>query len=173
MGGVIAPAQSGQAVPVLHTIGYEKAALGAFIAALRAAGVTTLIDVREMPYSRRKEFSRSPLAAALIDAGIAYVHLHGLGNPKPGRDAARAGRRDEYIRIFTAHLEGREAQADLARAAEIAAPGGACLMCYERDARNCHRAMVAEALRRRAGLTVVDLKVANRTRSGDSQPSLF
>lgn len=173
MGGVITPAQSGEAVPVLHTIGYEKAVLGAFIAALRAAGVTTLIDVRETPYSRRKEFSRSPLAAALIDDGIAYVHLHGLGNPKPGRDAARAGRHDEYIRIFTAHLEGREAQADLARAAEIAAPGGACLMCYERDARNCHRSMVAEALRRRAGLTVVDLKVPHRGAVHGSQLLLF
>ena len=37
----------------LYSIGYEKARLGDVVGALQAAGVKTLIDVRDRPQSRR------------------------------------------------------------------------------------------------------------------------
>ena len=72
---------------VLHTIGYEKARLGDVIAALKRAGVETLIDVRDRPISRRPGFSKTQLAVALEDAGIRYVGLRALGTPPEGREA--------------------------------------------------------------------------------------
>lgn len=145
---------------VLATIGYEGAALADFVATLKAARVATLIDIREAPVSRRPGFSKHALADAVEAAGIAYRHLRGLGNPKPGRDAAKAGDTETYLRIFTNHMKSDVAQEDLARAAETARGGGACLLCYERDHRRCHRDIVAAALVERLGVTLRHLKVS-------------
>ncbi len=42
----------------IFTIGYEKATVAEFLAALQQAGVERLIDVRALPLSRRPGFSR-------------------------------------------------------------------------------------------------------------------
>ena len=65
----------------IFTIGYEGATVGEFLAALQDAGVERVIDVRALPLSRRPGFSKSPLGAALEEAGIDYVHLKALGTP--------------------------------------------------------------------------------------------
>ena len=65
----------------IFTIGYEGATVGEFLAALEKAGVKRVIDVRALPSSRRPGFSKSPLGAALGEAGIDYVHLKALGTP--------------------------------------------------------------------------------------------
>lgn len=144
----------------LRTIGYEGATLPAFLAALREAGVTTLVDVRDAPVSRKKGFSKRELATALEAAGIAYVHLRWLGNPKPGREAGRAGDIETYHRHYFARLATPEAQKALAEAARLAAAGGACLMCFERDPAHCHRTLVAQALAERMALDIEDLAPA-------------
>ncbi len=55
---------------VIATIGYEKASVAAVIAALRTAGIATLIDVRAVPWSRRPEVCKRSLKAAAERAGI-------------------------------------------------------------------------------------------------------
>lgn len=117
-----------------------------FIATLRGAGISRVIDVRQLPISRRKGFAKSALSMALAEAGIDYIHFRGLGDPKKGREAARAGDVRRFRAIFANHLRTKAAQADLKIAANLAAAGGACLLCYERDHSTCHRTMVAEAI---------------------------
>lgn len=141
-------------MPTLFTIGYEGAALRDVVAALRAAGVAELIDVRAVAASRRVGFAKSALRAGVESAGIAYRHLRDLGTPAEGRAAARAGRSDQMRRIFCAHLATAEAETALAGlAARIADGPPVCLLCLERDHRQCHRAILAERLSERvAGL---------------------
>lgn len=43
--------------PTLFTLGYEGLVIDAFIARLQAAQVKTVVDVRELPLSRKKGFS--------------------------------------------------------------------------------------------------------------------
>ena len=132
---------------VLCTIGYERASLAGFIAALKAAGVATLVDVRDQPWSQRPEFRRDELRKALLAAGLGYVHIRALGNPKEGRDAAHAGDMEAYGRAMDARLASSDGQKGLARAVALAKKKGpVCVMCYERDPARCHRSMVAEAL---------------------------
>jgi uncharacterized protein (DUF488 family) len=138
----------------LATIGYESAELADFIATLKLAGVTRLLDVRELPISRRKGFAKKALSEALGRAGIDYVHLRGLGDPKEGRQAARAGNFVQFRRVFNRHMLSALAQADLQSAVRYVAEGGACLMCYERDHTNCHRGIVAETLSSKMGVVV-------------------
>jgi uncharacterized protein (DUF488 family) len=64
-----------------------------------ATSVRLLIDVRELPTSRRKGFAKSALSSALAAADIGYLHLKGLGDPKPGRDAARAGDYAGFLKV--------------------------------------------------------------------------
>jgi uncharacterized protein (DUF488 family) len=142
---------------ILATIGYEHATQAEVIAKLTGAGVRTVIDVRAVASSRRAGFSKTLLAASLDAAGIAYVHLRDLGTPKPGRQAARAGRIAEMRAIYEAHLEDPAAQMQLAKAAEIASAGKSALLCYEADAAGCHRRIVAERLSLTLDLTVEDL----------------
>lgn len=144
-------------MPQLATIGYETRTLPELIATLRAAGVEVVIDVRAVPASRRAGFSKTMLAASLAEAGIDYVHLRALGTPKAGREAARRGRIAEMRAIFEQQLATPEAEHDLARAAAIAAERPAALLCLEADAAGCHRRIVAERLKARAGFSVRDL----------------
>jgi uncharacterized protein (DUF488 family) len=127
----------------LFTIGYEKARLPDVIGALKAARVEVLIDVRALPASRRPGFSKTPLSASLAESGIDYVHLRALGTPKPGREAARAGRTDDMREIFEAHLVEPATQLALAEAVSIAADRPSALLCYEADPAVCHRCIVA------------------------------
>lgn len=159
-------------MPVLATIGYEKAHPSDFLATLRAARVEVVVDVRAVPNSRRRDFARGPLAAALAVAGIRYAHLPALGTPKPGRDAARAGDRAGFERVMAAHLDGEEAQADLARLAGIAAAETACLLCLEADPARCHRSLVAERLARRMEVEVRHLFVRPGAASQEELPGL-
>ncbi len=130
----------------IWTIGYERVGAPDFVAALKAAKIKTLIDVREVANSRRAGFSKKALAASLDAAGIAYIHLKPLGTPKAGREAARKGDVSTMQRIFEAKLVEPESQLALAEAADLAKSGRACLMCLEHDWRDCHRAIVARHL---------------------------
>jgi uncharacterized protein (DUF488 family) len=141
----------------IWTIGYEKVGQADFIAALQAAKIKTLIDVREVANSRRAGFSKTSLAAALDEAGIAYIHMKALGTPKAGREAARKGDTKTMHRIFEAKMVEPESQLALAEAAEIAKKRRACLMCLEHDWRECHRTIVARHLTEDFGLTPVNL----------------
>ena len=133
----------------LCTIGYERTALVGFVAALKEAQVATLIDVRDQPWSQRPEFRRDTLRKSLLASGIGYVHIRALGNPKEGRDAAKAGDVESYRRHMDDRLASTEGQEGLARAVELAGKGPICLMCYERDPAHCHRSAVADDLVRR------------------------
>jgi uncharacterized protein (DUF488 family) len=136
----------GKTHTVLTTIGYEGANPADFIAALRAEAVSCLIDVRELAMSRRRGFAKTALSASLESAGINYIHLKNLGDPKAGREAARQNDMPRFLEIFSAHMRSDAAQADLRTAIALAVKGGVCLMCYERDASLCHRSVVATSI---------------------------
>lgn len=143
----------------LFTIGYEKASQGEVLAALAAAGVATLIDVRDRPLSRRAGFSKRQLQAAVEAAGMRYVHLKALGTPPEGREANRRRQWDRFWRIVDDKLATGEAEIELQRAADLAAAAPSCLLCYEADWRICHRRRVSEILGERYGFTARHLSV--------------
>jgi uncharacterized protein (DUF488 family) len=147
------------APPPLQTIGYEGTTIDAVLDRLRAARVKLLIDVRAVAASRKPGFSKRQLAAGLDGVGIGYVHLQGLGTPKPGRDAVRAGHPERMKPIFMTHMQGERARAELAEAIGLARGTRACLLCFERDHTTCHRALVAEMIVAETGQPVTHLAV--------------
>jgi uncharacterized protein (DUF488 family) len=144
----------------LTTIGYEGTTIDTVLATLKQANVALLIDVRAVAQSRKPGFSKRQLAAALDEAGIAYVHLQALGTPKPGRDAVRAGHPERMEPIFRDHMTSDRSQAELAQAKQLAQKRPACLLCFERDHKTCHRRLVAEMIVADTGQPVVHLATA-------------
>lgn len=146
-------------VPTVFTIGYERHGTPlTLIDALRAAGVSRLVDVRELPLSRRRGFSKTALAAALGEAKIEYEHIRPLGNPKPYRELYRSGRVEEGMERYRAHLHNGSYQALVALSATLDT-SSTCLLCFEAEHEACHRAVIVDALRERLGdLDVVHLQ---------------
>lgn len=126
----------------IFTIGYEASTQPDLIAALKAAGVERLIDVRAVPLSRKPGFSKNILANGLAEAGIEYVHLKALGTPPEGREAARKGRHAELERIYVGQLELPEAIVAAAKMRDLAAEKPSALLCFERDPAGCHRTLL-------------------------------
>jgi uncharacterized protein (DUF488 family) len=141
----------------IFTIGYEQASLADFLRALQAAGVTRLIDVRDLPQSRRAGFSKRQLSASAGELGIDYVHLKPLGTPKEGRVAHRSGDHATFWRIVETQLAKPEAQAALDEAARLAQERPSCLVCFEGKWQTCHRARVADLLAEKHGFHATHL----------------
>ena len=133
-------------MPNIFTIGYEQATQAEVVAALRDAGVEVLADVRYLPLSRRPGFSKSSLRAAVEEAGIGYQHFRQLGTPAEGRAAARRGDRAELARVYAGQLELPEALAQMAELRTLAEDKRVALLCYERNAAECHRSLLFDAL---------------------------
>jgi len=162
--GIIVGRSTGSSEPictigphVLRTIGYEGTTVDAVTRTLTEAGVDLLIDVRAVASSRKPGFSKRLLAATLAEAGIFYLHLQPLGTPKAGRDAVRRGDPATMRRIYADHMKGDQPQAALAEARQRATGARACLLCFERDHRTCHRAIVAEMISAQTGQSVEHL----------------
>jgi uncharacterized protein (DUF488 family) len=148
----------------LYTVGYEGHKPADLFASLKAHRVNLLIDVRDVPISRKPGFSKTSLAQGLDEVGIRYLHLRGLGDPKPGRVAAREGRFSDFRRIFTAHMLTTAAQQALAEAIVAASKSIACLLCFEQDHTNCHRCIVAESMKQNGKFNLVHLSTAPTAR---------
>jgi uncharacterized protein (DUF488 family) len=152
----------------LTTIGYEGVSLDAFIATLKAAKVTLLLDVRELPISRRRGFSKTALSAALSRAGIAYQHERALGAPRHVRHRLRDdGNLERYFADFREYLSSQRRLLD-----ELAGSlsGRVTLLCYERNPKECHRSVVVSALARRAKLGVSHLSVPHDAERTPARP---
>lgn len=133
-------------MPTLFTIGYEQATQAAVVSALRDAGVEVLADIRYLPLSRRPGFSKSSLRAAVEEAGIEYRHFKQLGTPAEGRTAARQGDHATMSRVYAGQLELPEALAQMAELRDLAKDKRVALLCYERNAAECHRSLLFDAL---------------------------
>lgn len=143
----------------VFTIGYEGASPEDFIATLILAGVKQVLDVRELAQSRRRGFSKTALSQALAEHGMSYCHFRQLGDPKPGREAARRGDLSEFKKIFNAHLELAETKAALQDAAELIQSAPSVLVCFERNPQHCHRTLVAQQLTELCSASVQHLGV--------------
>jgi uncharacterized protein (DUF488 family) len=130
-------------VKIVYTIGYEGTDIERFIKTLKAVGVKTVVDVRAVAVSRKKGFSKTALQSRLDEEGIGYTHFVELGDPKPGRDAARAGQYDAFRKIYSRHLVRAASKAALTSLSGIVSTMPTCLLCFERDPETCHRSLIA------------------------------
>jgi uncharacterized protein (DUF488 family) len=134
------------------SVGYEKHRDSVeFARHLREAGVERLVDVRELPISRRRGYAKTALGETLVAEGIEYVHMRNLGNPKQYRDLYKSGKVEEGRELYTTYLQGDQREA-LELLASILPEKKTALMCVEHDASVCHRTVILESLVSELGL---------------------
>jgi uncharacterized protein (DUF488 family) len=140
----------------LFTFGYEGLDIASFVARAKSEGVNTIVDVRELPLSRKKGFSKSSFREALALHDIAYVHIPALGCPKSIRNSYKAdGDWAAYTRSFMGYLATQEAT--VRELVKISKATTTCLVCFEADYSMCHRTYVARAARKLGGPQVTHL----------------
>lgn len=144
----------------IYTIGYEGSSVDQLLDTLRNVGVEVLADVRELPLSRKKGLSKKSLAASANERGLEYLHFRDLGDPKPGREAARGGDYQLFEAIYLTHLQTEAAQSALSKLLMVARSKVTCLLCFERCADQCHRSYIAD-IAANSGFEVYNL-VADR-----------
>jgi uncharacterized protein (DUF488 family) len=131
------------------TVGYEGRTLPAFIQMLQGVGVERVVDVRALPLSRRKGFSKTPLSQALSDGGIEYVHVRAAGNPfRDQKDDI-----ETCLALYGKHLD---AHPEVVVEVETAINGHrAALLCVEGDVHCCHRSVLMDRIVARDSKRVV------------------
>lgn len=130
----------------LCTLGYEGCGLEEWVETLVDASVQVVIDVRDLPLSRRRGFSKSSLSQRLAADGIEYRHVRALGNPRELRHALKDGSLafSDFAPRFRDILGERHLE--LAELADLAVSRRVCLICFEEDPAECHRSIVAESV---------------------------
>jgi uncharacterized protein (DUF488 family) len=148
----------------MFTVGHSTRPLPAFIALIRAHGVTTVADVRTIPRSRTNpQFDRATFPRALAAAGIGYVHLPGLGGRRhPVPDSTNTGWRTPGFRGFADYMQTPAFEQHLGALIERGRRERIALMCAEAVPWRCHRSLLADALSARG----VDVRhIMSRTKA--------
>lgn len=144
----------------VHTIGYQLRTLDDLIIELKKACIDVVVDVRQTPWSNRRDFAKFRLEPALVAEGVQYVHAKFAGNPKELRRAAAT--HAECLAAYAEYLNNNPAivqeLGDLV-ASYQGVGRRVTLFCYERHPDDCHRSILASALDRRfpSGIEVLHL----------------
>lgn len=129
----------------LYTIGYEGFTVDVMLSLLKQEQIQCIIDVRQLPLSRKKGFSKNRLAANAANYDIKYVHMVALGCPKPIRYTYKEnGDWNQYTERFLEYLGGQSLA--LHTLLHHARKERCVLLCYEADVNTCHRLYVSNVI---------------------------
>ena len=135
----------------LYTMGYEGLDDRRFLANLSHHGIDVVVDVRKLPLSRKKGFSKTALKEMLNGGNIEYVNFQDLGAPKEIRDELfQSG---NYNRFFKKYLNCIADKNDLIEDIHSLIDSGknVLLLCFERNPEQCHRKVVADQIKKLDG----------------------
>lgn len=132
----------------IYTIGYEGKAIETFVEVLRENNIHMIFDVREIPLSRKKGFSKNTLQDILSKNDIGYQHFKELGSPKTIREQLYENKDyKKFFDSFRAYLEKQPETMDIIKTAiKDNSDKNFCLMCFEKNPNECHRSIIAEQI---------------------------
>jgi uncharacterized protein (DUF488 family) len=132
----------------IYTIGHSTRSAEDLLALLGEAAVEVLVDVRAYPSSRRHpQFNRDALSTWLPDAGLAYVHMPGLGGRRAPIEGSRnGGWREPAFQGYADYTASEQFQRALADLESTARASVTAIMCAEAVWWRCHRRLIADAL---------------------------
>jgi len=130
----------------LLTIGYEGRGIDEFVERLKQFNISRLIDVREIPLSRKRGFSKTALRNRLEHENIEYVHVKALGSPSPIRKKLKLDM--DYDYFFKAYRKYLSQNMEVIEEVyKYISNGINCFMCFERFPEKCHRSAVADKIK--------------------------
>jgi uncharacterized protein (DUF488 family) len=140
------------------TVGHSNHHIDAFIALLHPQQIELVVDVRRYPGSRmHPQFNSAALEASLAAATIAYRSAPELGGRRtPRRDSRNRAWKNASFRGYADYMETSEFATALERLISEAAAQRTAIMCAEAVWWQCHRSLIADALKAR-GLEVLHI----------------
>lgn len=151
----------------VYTIGHSTHPIDEFIRMLKANAIQRLLDVRTVPGSRHNpQFGEQQLATSLLNGGIDYQRLEGLGGLRhsPAAEASINGAwRNKSFRNYADHMQTPEFAAGIDELIALTAKQTVVIMCAEAVPWRCHRSLIGDALLAR-GLKVVDIMSLTSTK---------
>ena len=132
----------------IYTTGYEGLSIENFIKRLKDANIQQLIDVREIPLSRKNGFSKTILGDELKKVGIIYKHYSELGSPKAIRHQLHEDWNYEaFFKEYKEVIKNADVQTRIKDVEKDAKMKKTVLLCFEKDYTKCHRSLIAEELK--------------------------
>ena len=134
-----------------HTIGHSTRTIDDFVALLREADVSLVVDVRTVPRSRTNpQYNRDALPGALAPFGIGYEHVAALGGlrgktPEVPPDRNGFWENDSFHN-YADYAMGEDFRRGLARLRELGAAQRCAVMCAEAVWWRCHRRIISDYL---------------------------
>lgn len=155
----------------IYTIGYEGLDIDRFISLLKSHNIETIVDIRELPLSRKPGFSKKSLRDALNLSGLEYLHVAELGCPKPIRDKYREDANwVHYTKGFLEYLNQKDEI--IVEVSAMASTTTCALLCFEADYNFCHRSMVANAINKFSQMPVIHLNASMLKKAAPANRSL-
>ena len=161
---------------MLLTYGHGTDSAERTVETLAGAGVSSLVDIRTAPGSRRNpQFARAAMEEWLPEAGIAYRWEKRLGGfRKPSADNPDVAWREDMFRGYAEHMRSAgfiSAVDDVLAEATVAARASqVAVMCSESLWWRCHRRLLADFVTVARGVEVRHLMHDGRVES--HRPSL-
>jgi len=150
---------------MLLTYGHGTESAERTAAILRAAGVTSLVDIRIAPGSKRNpQFARAALEEWLPEAGIAYRWEQRLGGfRKPGPDNPDVAWHEDMFRGYAEHMRSAGFLDAIGGVLAESATPQVVVMCSESLWWRCHRRLLADFVSAARGTEVRHLMHDGRT----------
>lgn len=131
----------------LYTIGYEGISLEEYFMRLYENGITILCDVRRVPFSHKKGFSKNKLSDLCHAIGIQYRHYPEFGIASSRRTELNT--QNDYDNLFNTYqrFDLPQQQPSIDKLASLIKQGERlALTCFEANPYQCHRRLVAERI---------------------------
>ncbi|ADX71605.1 uncharacterized conserved protein [Pseudarthrobacter phenanthrenivorans Sphe3] len=143
----------------LNTAGHGAASQTDFTRLLQAAGVTSLVDVRIGPGSRKHpHFGKDLMAEWLPRAGISYRWEQRLGGfRKLPPDSPDTALRNDSFRAYATYMRSPDFLAAVDQLVAAAQAQQTAIMCSETVWWRCHRRLISDYCVLLAGLPVEHL----------------
>jgi uncharacterized protein (DUF488 family) len=133
----------------LYTIGHSTRTLEELVETLRAHQISTLVDIRAFPMSRRlPQFNRESLAETLPAVGIRYVWMKALGGyrKKILQESPNIALRNDSFRNYADYMLTADFESAMEELIKLAQEAPTAYMCAERVYFHCHRMLVSDWL---------------------------
>lgn len=133
----------------IWTVGHSTRTAHEFMQLLTSYSITTLVDVRSFPGSRRyPHFNKPELARSMEAADINYQHNPQLGGRRrPSPDSRNTAWKNASFRAYADHMETAEFKQGLDELLALAVAGNTTIMCAEALWWRCHRSLIADYLK--------------------------
>lgn len=128
----------------VFTIGYQGKDIHSFIAELKENKIKLLIDVRASPFSRKPYFSRTKLREKTEEHGVEFLAIPEVGSPAELRKQLKET--NDFTIFFEKYMKHIKENELFPRLSRHINGDRVCLMCFEKDANECHRSILANMI---------------------------